>query len=100
MGTEAPAKTLPIETQEYYKIKLLLLVNMLFAVSIFLGCGLEVWTGALQDCSTAGQPRGFTCKIKWEQKPIFKFNQAKDTRLTSLHVWPLAKLDNLKFKDI
>ena len=53
MGTEAPAKTLPIETQESYKIKLLLLVNMLFAISIFLGCGLEVWTGALQDCRPA-----------------------------------------------
>ena len=92
MGTEAPAKTLPIETQESYKIKLLLLVNMLFAISIFLGCGLEV--------CRPGQPRGFTRKIKWEQKPIFKFNQAKDTRLTSLHVWPLAKLDNFKFKDI
>ena len=50
MGTEAPAKTLPIETQESYKIELLLLVNMLFAISIFLGCGLEVWTGALQHC--------------------------------------------------
>ena len=50
MGTEAPAKTLPIETQESYKIKWLSLVNMLFAISIFLGCGLEVWTEALQDC--------------------------------------------------
>ena len=62
MGTEAPAKTLPIETQESYKIKLLLLVNMLFAISIFLGCGLEVWTGALQHCRLQASPGGLLAK--------------------------------------
>ena len=36
MGTEAPAKTLPIETQESYKIKLLMLHSRLGGESALL----------------------------------------------------------------
>ena len=81
MGTKEPVKTQRIETQESYKIKLLLFLYLYFSPAMVYSlhvisdsihlCFLHSWLVQIvgerceqEHCRTAGQPRGFTCKIK------------------------------------